>query len=99
MKSYPKIFTIKKGEQKSEIATMPKAKSLIITSIDKATDAIHLYLERGEDEYGFLKKQFIGNKRHIIQYMKKGNTRYSQYFFFYNNTDGVKDIKISVELI
>lgn len=93
------MFVIKKGEQKSEIAPMPEGKCLIITVLSSQKEVIHLYLERAEDTYGFLEKQFTDGARYIVQHMKNGKTRYSQYFFSYNNTHGMKDIEIKVELI
>jgi len=99
MESYPKIFIIKKGEQKSETAEMPSARSLIITHINSEKEIISLYLERGEDSYGYTEKRFIGYKRRTIQYLKNGITMYFQYFFAYNNSEGTRDLIIKVEII
>jgi|GEM_PF-6819982 len=99
MDSYPKIFTIKKGEQKSEIAEIPNARSLVITHINSEKEIINLYLERSDDTYGYVQKRFIGYKKRTIEYRNDGATLFSQYFFAYDNIAGTKDLKIKVELI
>jgi len=99
MESYPKIFTIRKGEQKSEVAEMPNAKSLIITNLNSDQEIINLYLERSDDTYGYAQKSFIGYKKRTIEYRTNGLTLFSQYFFAYNNSEGTRDLIIKVELI